>query len=125
MRLHHIGIATERIEETKDYCKRIFQIKEETNIIYDPNQNARLCMLTMDDGTMIELIEGERVQKFVKKRQYLYHLCYEVKDIDDSIERFRKEKDMVIMRPTEAVLFGNRKVAFLFTKVGIVELLEE
>lgn len=62
MKLHHIGIATDKIEKTKEYCKEIYEIKEETDIIFDPNQNARLCMLTMQDGTMIELIDGERVQ---------------------------------------------------------------
>lgn len=125
MKLHHIGIATDKIEKTKEYCKEIYEVKEETDIIFDSNQNARLCMLTIQDGTMIELIDGERVQEFVKKRQYLYHLCYEVENIEESIEKFRKQKDMVIMKPTEAVLFENRKVVFLFTKMGIVELLEQ
>lgn len=50
--------------------------------VYDENQDANLCMLTMSDDIMIELISGAVVGNLVKKRQYLYHACYSVKNID-------------------------------------------
>ena len=65
MKLHHIGIATKDIKVTKDYIKNLYPIVKETDIIYDANQDAELCMLTLEDGLGLELIMGEKVNSLV------------------------------------------------------------
>ena len=45
MKLHHIGIATEDIENLVEYLKQILNIKDISETVYDKNQDANLCML--------------------------------------------------------------------------------
>ncbi len=124
MKFHHIGIATENIENLIDYLKQILNIKNISEIVYDKNQDANLCMLTLDDGTKLELVSGKIVEKIVKKRQFLYHICYETDDINKEIEKLQKLDSFLVSEPKEAILFQNRKVAFLMTNIGLVELVE-
>lgn len=124
MRLHHIGVATKDIEATKAYIKNLYPVIKETDIIYDPNQDATLCMLTLEEGLELELIMGEKVNSFVDKKQYIYHLCFEVADMEEALAEYRKNRDIVMSKPTPAVLFDNRRVAFVFTPIGIIELVE-
>lgn len=125
MKFHHIGIATENIDEALEYLKNIFEIKEISEAIYDKNQDATLCMVTLEDGTKLELVSGNIVEKIVKKRQFLYHTCYEVKDIEKEIEKLEKLDGFLVSSPKEAILFKGKRVAFLMTNIGLMELVEE
>lgn len=125
MKFHHIGIATENIDNALEYLKNILEIKNISEVVYDKNQDATLCMVTLEDGTKLELVSGNVVEKIVKKRQFLYHTCYEVKDIDKEIEKLEKLDGFLVSSPKEAILFDNKKVAFLMTNIGLMELVEE
>lgn len=124
LRFHHIGIATRDIEQTKEYVKDLFEVVDITETIYDEKQDAYLCMIIVVDGTKIELISGEQVKGFVAKRRYLYHTCYETDNIEESIKKFQEKGDMIISEPKEAILFDNKKVAFVMTPLGMIELVE-
>ncbi len=125
IRFHHIGIATADIPKMQEYLKQIARIIDMTDIVFDEQQKAYLCMVTLSDGTQIELIAGPMVEKLVKKRNFLYHTCYEVADMDGKIECLIQNGAMVVSEPKEAVLFGCRRVAFLATDMGLIELVEE
>ena len=125
MKFHHIGIATENINDSLEYLKNILEIEHISDVVYDKNQDAKLCMITLKDGTQLELVSGNVVEKIVKKRQFLYHTCYEVKDIDKEIEKLEKLDAFLVSSPKEAILFNNQKVAFLMTNIGLMELVEE
>ncbi len=125
MKFHHIGIATADIESMQEYLKRIMKISKITDIIYDEKQQAYLCMVTLTDKTQIELIAGPMVEKLVKKRNFLYHTCYEVKDLEKKIECLIQNGALVVSEPKEAALFGLRRVAFLATEMGLLELVEK
>ena len=125
MKLHHIGIATEDIENLVEYLKQILNIKDISETVYDKNQDANLCMLTLEDGTKLELVSGKVVEKIVKKRQFLYHTCYETENIEEVKEKLKKLDSFLVSEPKEAILFQNKKVAFLMTNIGLVELVEE
>ena len=122
MKFHHIGIATNNINKTFEFVKNHFDIVNFTDIIYDKNQNAVLQMIYTKDVN-IELVSGEIVKDFIKKRITYYHICYEVKNIQKSINSFKNS--ILISPPKEAILFDNKKVAFLYTPIGLIELLEE
>ena len=122
MKFHHIGIATNDINKSIDKLKKYFDIKNISKIIYDVNQDANLCMITLDDGVKIELINGKVVENILKKRQYLYHTCYEVKDIYKTIKELEEDGALLVREPREAILFNNRKVAFLMWDLGLIEL---
>lgn len=124
MKFHHIGIACDNIEEVLLFLEKTFTIMAKTDIIYDKNQDAKLCLVTTEDGTNIELVSGKTVTRFVKKRQFLYHNCWEVENMDKVIEKFCTNGSLLISESKPAKLFKNRKVAFLMSDIGIVELLE-
>ena len=125
MRFHHIGIACQDIIETQNFVNKTFPVVATSKVIFDPRQNVELCLLTLDDDSHIELVAGKTVAKFVEKKQFLYHTCWQVRDIDESIGRLYDNGAMLISAPQEAVLFDYRRVAFLFSELGIIELLEE
>jgi methylmalonyl-CoA/ethylmalonyl-CoA epimerase len=123
MKFHHVGVACKNIAaEIASICK-IHDIAAISAIVFDPEQNAELAMLTLSDGTHIELIAGKQVESFVKKNITYYHLCFEVDDIHAEIERLIREHAMLISSPKPAILFDNREVAFLQVSYGLIELL--
>ena len=77
MKLHHIGIAAENMEDMISYVKALFPVKEVSDVVFDEKQNGSLCMITLEDDSCIELITGPVVAGRVKKRQFLYHTCYD------------------------------------------------
>ena len=124
MKFHHLGIACENIQELTSSIVKTFNIIRISEIFYLDNQGVYVCLLTNDDGTNIELVSGEKVNNFVKKNQFLYHHCWEVDDINSAIDNFCANGSSLIMEPKPSKLFDNRKVAFLYTDIGILELLE-
>lgn len=123
MKFHHVGVACKNIQEELESIRKLHKVIEETPIIFDPNQQAELCMVTVEDGLNIEFVSGKPVENLLKKRISYYHICYEVEDIDKTIENLTENGAMLISPPKEAILFNNRKVAFLMLSYGIVELL--
>lgn len=124
MIFHHVGIAAEDIQDTLAYMKKHFDITDISDTVYDSNQNASLCMITLKGGGKLELVSGEVVKGLLKKRQNLYHTCYSVENIEDKIKEL-EEDSLIISLPKEAILFGNKKVAFIMTAIGLIELVEE
>ena len=124
MKFHHIGIATNDIDLMLSKMKNFFEIKEISNTVYDPLQDANLCMLTLNDGTKIELISGHIVENLLKKRQFLYHTCYVVGDLKKAIDELENDGAFLVSSPKEAILFYGKKVAFLMWDLGLIELLE-
>jgi methylmalonyl-CoA/ethylmalonyl-CoA epimerase len=121
MKFHHIGVATRNIDKTLKWVRGQFDILSISEKVYDRNQDAYLQMIETNDVN-IELVSGNIVEKFIKKNITYYHICYEVTNLNEAIIGFKNS--LVISKPTEAILFKNRKVAFLLTPIGIVELLE-
>ena len=122
MKFHHIGIATKDIKKTFKFVKNNFEVIDFTDIIYDQKQDAYVQLITTNDN-QIELVSGKQVENLIKKNITYYHICYEVKNINEAINNFSDA--LLISKPKEAILFENRKVAFLLTPIGLVELLEE
>lgn len=125
MRLHHIGVACRDLEEEIDRLSRLHPVVGRTPVIEDRQQDATLALLTLADGTRIELVSGRQVETWVKRNIGLYHLCFEVDDLGAEIDRLVEEGAKLVVPPKPAVLFGGRKVAFLYVAYGLIELLSE
>jgi methylmalonyl-CoA/ethylmalonyl-CoA epimerase len=123
MKFHHVGVACKDIQAELQNIRTLHKIIEETPVVFDVNQQAELCMVTVEDGLNIELVSGKPVENLLKKRISYYHICYEVEDIEKTIEHLTQNGGMLSSPPKEAILFNNRKVAFLMLSYGIVELL--
>jgi len=125
MQLHHIGVACRDIGEEIAQLSRVHDIVSQTPVVNDPEQDAQLVLLTLSDGTRIELVAGPQVETLVKKNIGLYHLCFEVPDIEAEIDRLVGEGARLITPPKPAVLFDGRMVAFLYVAYGMIELLSQ
>lgn len=125
MRIHHIGIVCKNIEKAIDDFKSLYNITRQSKIVYDDLQKAYLCLLNTDTGLDVEFISGEKVSNLLKTKTSYYHLCYTVEDLEADILRFETNGCLVVSAPKPAVLFGGKRVAFLMTSNGLIELLEE
>ena len=131
MKFHHVGYATDSIERyLADYMQPLFQPVAVSDVVADPIQKVAVCFATMEGGTVIELVEplGEDspVHAVIgSARGGVYHLCYEVQDLDAEIRRFRQKRCLPLGRPVPAAAFGNRRIVFLMTpQKDLIELLE-
>jgi methylmalonyl-CoA/ethylmalonyl-CoA epimerase len=123
MKFHHVGIACKNIDEEIAHISNIHHVFEQSPKVFDMEQNAELVLLTLSDGTKLELISGKQVETLLKKNITYYHLCFEVDDINTEVDRLINEGAFLISAPKPAVLFNNRKVAFLNVSYGMIELL--
>ena len=123
MKFHHVGIACKDLAAELERIVMIHDVVETSGVVYDQGQNAELVLLTLSDGTHLELISGKQVEGILKKNITYYHLCFEVEDIHAEIERLEKQHAKLLSPPTPAPLFDNREVAFLHVSYGIIELL--
>lgn len=125
MKIHHIGIACDNIKEAIADFSKYHEVQDKSEIVYDPLQKASLCMLYTNTGLDVEFISGEQVNKLIKKGISYYHLCYEVENLDDIIEKYIVMGAMMISEPKPAILFGGRRVAFMYLPYGLVEFVEK
>ena len=136
MKVDHIGYLVTNIEKSIEIFRQIGYEKESE--IYIDNQcdgestarNVYICFL-QNETERIELVspidEKSDVYSTLKRQgEGPYHICYQVKDLEDSISELKASGWMLMKRPAKAIAFDNRNVAFLFRKgVGTIELVEE
>ncbi len=129
MNINHIGIVVSDIFVAKKTFEMTYGYVLSHDVIYDPIQHVKLCLLMLD-RYCIELIqpidETSPSYDFMKQGGGTHHICYEVDDLDLKIKELKNKNCMLIKRPQPAVLFNNRRVAFLFDKSlkQMIELLE-
>ena len=125
MKLHHIGIACKNIKNEKKNFKKLHTVIEESDIIFDKEQNAKVCLLKTEQEVKFEFISGAPVDRLIKKGINLYHLCFEVDNLEKEIRKLVKNGAILAAPPKPAILFNNRKVSFLYVSYGLIELLEK
>ena len=132
MKIHHWGIAVAKMTDAIQEYKRFGWIWD-GEIIEDTDRNVNLAFLHKNNSDeMIELVcaAGEKspisaTLKLMKNISTPYHICYEVEDLEKTIQILKQRHYIVTSAPNPAVAFENRRVAFLLNRdVGLVELLE-
>jgi len=130
LKFDHVGIATISIEKSiKSF--EVIGYNAATRIIYDENQDVKVCFLTKLKSPRIELIEphssNSPIALLLKKNNGIipYHFCYQVKSMDETISNLTSQGFIKITNPSPSPAFNNNKVCFLFKQnMGIVELVE-
>jgi methylmalonyl-CoA/ethylmalonyl-CoA epimerase len=125
MKVHHIGVACQDIEQSIEDFKQYHNIIWKSDIVTDGLQNAKLCMVKTDLGLDFEFISGDQVVRLLKKGISYYHICYEVESIDRTIEEYLLKGATMISEPKPAILFNNKRVSFLYLPYGLIELVEK
>lgn len=129
---HHIGLLTHQPDVAARRLRQAGYVAAES--VFDPLQGATLQLCHAPDGAgIVELItpasDNSALRGLLKRRgDYMYHVCFEVPTLEEgtaSLELDASDRLTVVIPPREAILFGNRRVAFYAASgLGLVELLE-
>lgn len=121
---HHVGIACADIASAGDYFCAHYHVATDSGVVFDPLQNAQLRIFNAGQPGAIELVAGPVVEKLLKRNITYYHICYTTPDLEATLAQARDGGAIVTSEPKPAVLFGGRRVAFVYTPFGLVEFLE-
>jgi methylmalonyl-CoA/ethylmalonyl-CoA epimerase len=129
MKLHHVGIVVPNIAVSEQNLCEVLAMRSASPQVSDPQQRSHLVLLADTHGSTIELIEphapGSPAARSAASGGGLAHLCYETPDLEREVARMREAGALLIQRPTPAVLFHGRRVAFVYLRSKVViELLE-
>lgn len=120
MRLHHVAYVTRGVEKKAAQLATLLGCRPVGTTRIDPIQGVRYQFMQTPDGGLIELLEphGEKspVQRHLDKGGGLFHVCYEVEDLDATLQHARDTGDAVVVRdPVPAPSMDNRRIAFVMT----------
>ena len=130
LKLSHMGVAVANMEDARRVYTENGYICG--NVIFDPLQKVNICFAEKPDEPRVELVEAadkdSPVSKILENGEpaVAYHICYAVKNLDETIDNLRQENWVLVKNPVPAIACGNARVAFLYSKeAGLIELLEE
>ena len=120
-RVDHIGIAVRDMQQGLALYTDIFGYKLVRGPFDDPQQEAQVAFIetAATDDPALELVAplsaDSQVERVLAKGLSLYHICYEVADIEQAIEHLRAQKCLLVSGPTPAVAYDGRPIAWLYT----------
>ena len=130
MRLHHVAYTTDNLDQKTSELTKLLGFKANGPPVFDPVQKVRIQFMQTADGSLLELMEpsGEKspIRGHLKKGGGLYHLCFEVDDLDATLQQLRDSGEaIVVCEPVPAPAIQDRRVAFVVTSGrDLVEFLE-
>lgn len=129
--IHHLGLVVAAISAVAADFALSVSARWDGQIFHDPLQRVRVAFFIPADARnpIFELVEpaGEDspVTHFLKKRVGLHHVCYEIDDMESSLREATAVGLAIMSRPTPAVAFGGRRIAWVCSKSRLlVEFLE-
>ena len=130
MKLHHVGIVVNNIQESMGEIKKYLDFETVSAIMPVGSQKVNICLMKIGEP-FLELIEpaspDSAISEFAKSGGGIHHLCFEIKDIESELESLSRKGATVLVNPVKG--FDERRIAFVDlntnnTKCGLVELLE-
>jgi methylmalonyl-CoA epimerase len=119
LRFHHVGVAVRSIERALRYYLDVFGFRRISDTIDVDPEHVKVCFLEDGNGVKIELVEGvgdeSPVRELLRRPGAgTYHICYQVKDIDRTVDEL-KNRGFRPFRRFEVENSGPRRFAFLLT----------
>jgi len=131
-KVHHLGVAVPSIADAIPVYQKLFGLSLLSEPITDPIQKVTVCFLGSGAAAdvVIELIEPASddapVASLLRKGGGAYHVCYEVANIEETLEAFKAEGCRIVSAPVPAAAFGGRPIAWLITPTRqLVELVQQ
>ena len=130
LKLHHIGIVVQNINESLGEISNFLSFDSISLPTLIGSQKVNVCFLKTNN-VYIEFIEpteeNSPISNFVKEGGGFHHLCFEVSDIHQEIDKMIKNGARLVVKPTKG--FEDRLIAFLIlnmkkTKCNLIELAE-
>ncbi len=126
MKFLHLGIACDDMSLCSDFITSTMDVVNESETVFDENQNASVRLFTLRSGVQLELISGPVVANIVTKGMTYYHTCYGVTNIENAVSFLKRKYKVTVMSEIKpGKIFNGRRVVFLYTPIGIIELLED
>ena len=128
LKLHHIGIVVQNINESLEEISNFLSFESTSLPTLVGSQKVNICFLKTN-SVYIELIEptdpDSPITNFVKEGGGFHHLCFEVDDIQQEIDKMVKNGAHLVVAPVRG--FEDRLIAFLMlnmkkTKCNLIEL---
>ncbi len=128
LKLHHIGIVVQNINESLGEISNFLSFESTSLPTLVGSQKVNICFLKTN-SVYIELIEpadpDSPIISFVKEGGGFHHLCFEVDDIQQEIDKMVKNGAHLVVAPVKG--FEDRLIAFLMlnmkkTKCNLIEL---
>jgi methylmalonyl-CoA/ethylmalonyl-CoA epimerase len=130
LKLHHIGIVVQNINESLGEISNFLSFESTSLPTLVGSQKVNICFLKTN-SVYIELIEpadpDSPIISFVNEGGGFHHLCFEVDDIQQEIDKMVKKGAHLVVAPVKG--FEDRVIAFLMlnmekTKCNLIELVE-
>lgn len=120
MRVHHVAYVTQNVAQKAAQLAELLGCRLSGPVVTDDVQGVRIQFVQMVDGSLLELLEpfGENspIQRHLKKGGGIYHVCFEVADLDETLRRLQDSGEAIVVRePAPAPAIENRRVAFVVT----------
>jgi len=112
-RIEHVAIAVNNIADSMKMLEDTFDLKLDFD---EQIGQTKLAMYPVGE-TYIELLQalgpGSGTSKWIEEKgQSLFHLCFEVEDIDGALDELR-EKGVKLLDETPRTGHGGARIAFL------------
>jgi len=130
MKIHHIGIVVNNIQDSLGEFSKFIKFDETTIPTLIGSQKVNVCFMKIDE-LRIEFIEPvgneSPVKKFLEKGGGFNHICFEVNNLSETINEIVEKGGRLIVSPVEG--FEGRQIAFVLlnmkkTNLNLVELVE-
>ena len=130
LKLHHIGIVVENINESLGEIANFLSFESISLPTLIGSQKVNICFLKTNNvyGELIEPAEkNSPIIDFAKNGGGFHHLCFEVDNIQQEIDKMIKNGARLVVSPVKG--FEDRLIAFLIlnmkkTKCNLIELVE-
>ena len=131
MKLHHIGIVVQNIQESLGELSNYLKFEETTIPALIESQKVNVCFLKTSEVfiELIEPVDGDSpVKNFSDTGGGFHHLCFEVDDIIKTLQNLKESGARIIVEPV--IGFENRLIAFVLlnmknTNCNLIELAEK
>ena len=115
MKLHHIGIVVPKINDSIGELSKFLNFDTIGIPTLIGSQKVNVCFMKLGEINL-ELIEPTEndspVTSFLSDGGGFHHLCFEVKNINETINELEKNGARLLVKPVLG--FENRIIAFLY-----------
>ena len=130
MKIHHIGIVVDNIQNSLGEFSKFIKFDEITIPTLVGSQKVNVCFMKIGELRIefIEPINDESpVKKSLEQGGGFNHICFEVDNLSETINDIVEKGGRLIVSPVEG--FEGRQIAFVLlnmkkTNLNLVELVE-
>ena len=130
-KFHHLGVAVRGLSTAIPIYKNLLGYEVISGPFEDPIQDVSVCFLSRGAGDpVMELVAplgpNSPIHGRLKMGAGVYHVCYQVPNMQSAITHLREQGSLLLSEPQPAVAFGMREIAWLLMETDLlVELLQE